>query len=85
VFTVCDNAAGEVCPIWPGQPVTAHWGVADPAAVQGDELARTTAFRQAFNVLDHRIRAFAALPLALLDRQRLTDQVQRIGGSHPDA
>ncbi len=85
VFTVCDNAAGEMCPVWPGQPVTAHWGVADPAAVQGDELARTNAFRLAFNVLEHRIRAFASLPMATLDRQRLTARVREIGGSAPDA
>jgi arsenate reductase (thioredoxin) len=84
VFTVCGNAAGETCPVWLGQPVTAHWGVEDPAAVQGDDLARTTAFRQAFSVLDHRIRIFASLPLAMLDRQRLTTQVREIGISQPD-
>jgi protein-tyrosine-phosphatase len=85
VFTVCDNAAGEMCPVWPGQPVTAHWGVEDPAAVQGDDLAKTTAFRHAYNVLDHRIRAFASLPLASLDRQRLHARVREIGVSSPDA
>jgi arsenate reductase len=85
VFTVCDNAAGETCPVWPGQPVTAHWGVADPAAVAGDEIAKTMAFRHAFNVLEHRIRAFASLPLATLDRRRLTAHVQDIGTSTPDA
>ncbi len=84
VFTVCDNAAGEMCPVWPGQPVTAHWGVEDPAAAQGDEIAKTMAFRRAFNVLDHRIRAFASLPLATLDRQRLTARLREIGGSSPD-
>jgi arsenate reductase (thioredoxin) len=85
VFTVCDNAAGEVCPVWPGQPVTAHWGVADPAAVDGDELQQVAAFRQAFNVLEHRIRAFTSLPLASLDRQRATARVREIGNATPDA
>ena len=84
VFTVCDAAAGEMCPVWPGQPVTAHWGVEDPAAVQGDELAKTNAFRRAFSVLEHRIRAFASLPLATLDRQRLTARVRDIGSTTPD-
>jgi arsenate reductase len=81
VFTVCDNAAGEVCPVWPGQPVTAHWGVADPAAVVGDDIAKAMAFRQAFNVLEHRIKIFASLPLATLDKVRLTAHVQDIGRS----
>jgi protein-tyrosine-phosphatase len=79
VFTVCDNAAGEACPVWPGQPISAHWGVEDPAAEQGDELAKVNAFRQAFNVLEHRIKAFASLPPASLDRARL----QEIGKSLP--
>jgi arsenate reductase len=83
IFTVCDNAAGELCPVWPGQPVTAHWGVADPAAVEGDELRKTAAFRQAFVALEHRIRAFASLPLATLDRQRLTAQLRNIGRAIP--
>jgi arsenate reductase len=78
---VCDNAAGEVCPVWPGQPVTAHWGVADPAAVVGDDIAKAMAFRQAFNVLEHRIKIFASLPLATLDKVRLTAHVQDIGRS----
>jgi len=84
VFTVCDNAAGELCPVWPGQPVTAHWGVEDPAAVEGDELQKTNAFQQAFNVLEHRIRAFTSLPLATLDRQRLAARVRDIGRATPD-
>jgi protein-tyrosine-phosphatase len=79
VFTVCDNAAGEACPIWPGQPISAHWGVEDPAAEQGDELAKINAFRLAFNILEHRIKAFASLPPASLDRARL----QEIGKSLP--
>ncbi len=70
--------------VWPGQPVTAHWGVADPAAAAGEELHKTNAFRQAFNVLEHRIRAFAILPLASLDRQRLTARMHEIGRSTPD-
>lgn len=81
VFTVCDNAAGEVCPVWPGQPMTAHWGVEDPAAVDGNELAKVNAFRQAFNVLEHRIKVFASLPPASLDRAKL----QEIGKSIPSA
>ncbi len=85
VFTVCDNAAGETCPIWPGQPMTAHWGVEDPAAEQGDDLAKTNAFRQAFRVLEHRIRAFAALPVASLDKVRLKARIAEIGASTPDA
>jgi protein-tyrosine-phosphatase len=85
IFTVCDDAAGETCPVWPGHPVTAHWGVADPAAVQGDEIAKTMAFRRAFNVLEHRIRAFASLPLAMLDHTRLTGHLKDIGTSVPDA
>jgi protein-tyrosine-phosphatase len=83
VFTVCGNAAGEVCPVWPGQPVTAHWGVEDPAAVEGDEVTKVNAFRLAFNVLEHRIRIFASLPLASLDRQRLAARVREIGTSTP--
>jgi protein-tyrosine-phosphatase len=85
VFTVCGNAAGETCPVWSGQPITAHWGVEDPAAVEGDDLARTNAFRQAFHVLEHRIRFFAALPVASLDKVRLKAHVIEIGRSMPDA
>jgi arsenate reductase len=79
VFTVCDNAAGEVCPVWPGQPMTAHWGIPDPAAVQGtpEEIAR--AFRDAFFILDRRIGLFLSLPLASLDRLALKKQVDEIG------
>jgi arsenate reductase (thioredoxin) len=79
VFTVCDNAAKEACPIWPGQPMTAHWGVADPAATTGtpDEVER--AFREAFATLDRRISLFLALPLATLDRMALKKEVDRIG------
>ena len=80
-FTVCDNAAGEVCPVWPGQPMTAHWGVADPAAVHGSEFERTQAFREAFRVVERRIDLFTSLPLRTLDRLALTHQVREIGRS----
>ena len=66
VFTVCDNAAGEVCPVWPGQPMTAHWGVPDPVAVEGDEEQRREAYRQAYLTLRQRIEAFIALPFERL-------------------
>jgi arsenate reductase (thioredoxin) len=79
VFTVCDNAAGEVCPYWPGQPMTAHWGVPDPAAVQGTDVEKTAAFRDAFRVLDRRITLFTNLPIASLDRMALTHEVREIG------
>jgi len=79
VFTVCDNAAGEVCPIWPGQPVTAHWGVPDPAAVEGSELEKTNAFRDAFTTLQRRIELFTSLPFASLDRMAIHDHVRTIG------
>ena len=79
VFTVCDNAAKEVCPIWPGQPMTAHWGVADPAAVTGtpEDIAR--AFRDALVTLGRRINLFLSLPLASLDRFAIKKEVDRIG------
>jgi len=79
VFTVCDNAASEVCPIWPGQPMTAHWGVADPAAVKGqpEEIAR--AFRDAFSILDRRISLFLSLPLSTLSQMALKKEIDSIG------
>lgn len=79
VFTVCDNAANEVCPLWPGQPITAHWGVPDPAAVKGssEEIAR--AFRDAFFTLERRIELFLSLPLASLDSLAVKKEVDRIG------
>lgn len=79
VFTVCDNAAGEVCPVWPGQPMTAHWGVEDPAAVEGSEEQRRKAFLTVFNQLAHRIRIFASLPLDKLDRLSLQTKLREIG------
>ena len=81
VFTVCDNAAKEVCPVWPGQPMTAHWGVPDPAAVQGTEGQVEKAFRDAFFLLDRRISLFLSLPLATLDRLSLKKEIDKIGRS----
>jgi arsenate reductase len=79
VFTVCDNAAKEVCPVWPGQPVTAHWGVPDPALVSGNEEKIERAFRDAFVVLDRRISLFLALPLSSLDKLAIKRELDRIG------
>jgi len=79
VFTVCDNAAKEVCPVWPGQPMTAHWGVPDPAAVHGTDAEVARAFRDAFFMLDRRIGLFLCLPLASLDRLALKREVDNIG------
>jgi arsenate reductase len=79
VFSVCDNAANEVCPYWPGQPMTAHWGIPDPAAVKGtpEEIAR--AFRDAFVVLDRRIGLFLSLPLATLEQLAIQQEIEKIG------
>jgi len=79
VFTVCDNAAKEVCPVWPGQPMTAHWGVADPAEVKGTPEQIERAFREAFLTLDRRIGLLLSLPLASLDRLAIQSEVDRIG------
>jgi arsenate reductase len=79
VFTVCDNAAKEVCPVWPGQPMTAHWGVPDPAAVQGNAAEIARAFRTTFVTLDRRIGLFLSLPLASLDRLAIKKKVDDIG------
>jgi arsenate reductase len=79
VFTVCDDAAGEICPIWPGHPVTAHWGVPDPAAVEGREAERMRAFRDALRVLTNRIRVFVALPFEKLDRLKLKTSLDELG------
>lgn len=86
VFTVCDNAANEVCPLWPGQPMTAHWGVADPAAVEGDPLTVLNAFRKAFRELENRIKVFVSLPIDSLDRLKLQhelDDIGRMDEAHP--
>ena len=79
VFTVCDNAAAEVCPVWPGQPMTAHWGVADPAAVEGTEDEKRRAFNNAFRELDARIKLFTSLRIDMLDRMALERQLREIG------
>jgi arsenate reductase len=84
VFTVCDNAAGEACPIWPGHPMTAHWGVEDPAAVEGTEEAKWTAFRRALRELEARIKLFINLPVASLDRMTLQSRLEAIGKTLPD-
>ena len=79
VFTVCDNAANEVCPIWPGQPMTAHWGVPDPAAAEGTEADVAAAFRDAYLTLQRRIELFAGLPVRSLDRMSLKKKLDEIG------
>ena len=79
VFTVCDNAAKEVCPVWPGQPMTAHWGVPDPAAVEGTPEQVERAFRDAFIMLDRRISLFLALPLSSLDKLAIQKRIEDIG------
>jgi arsenate reductase len=79
VFTVCDKAAAEVCPVWPGQPMSAHWGVPDPAAVTGTVAEQWAAFREAFRVLESRIKIFTSLPLRSLDRLKLQQQLDAIG------
>ena len=79
VFTVCDNAAKELCPVWPGQPMTAHWGIPDPAAVQGTSQEVERAYRDAFFMLDRRISLFLCLPLASLDRLALKRKIDEIG------
>ena len=84
VFTVCDQAAGEVCPVWPGNPVTAHWGIPDPAAVEGTEEGRRQAFREAYQRLEARIKLFVALPIDKLDRLALKRHADQIGRSEPE-
>jgi arsenate reductase len=79
VFTVCDNAAAEICPVWPGQPMTAHWGIPDPAAVKGTPEEIDRAFNQAFAALDRRISLFLCLPLASLDQLALQKELDKIG------
>ncbi len=79
VFTVCNQAAGEVCPLWPGNPVTAHWGVPDPAAVEGTQTERRRAFRDAYLALESRIKIFVALPFEKLDRMAIKRNVDEIG------
>ena len=79
IFTVCDNAAGEVCPVWPGKPVTAHWGIADPAAAEGSDAEKAFAFRKAFKELEARIKLFLQLPIGSLDQMTLDEKLRAIG------
>lgn len=81
VITVCDSAAGETCPFWPGQPMTAHWGIADPAAVEGTDIDKERAFVEAFRFMRNRIQAFAALPIKSLDALSLKAKMKEIGAS----
>jgi arsenate reductase (thioredoxin) len=81
IFTVCDDAAGEACPVWPGKPATAHWGIADPAAVQGTEIEIARAFREAYRYLSKRIELFTALPIPTLDNILLEAKLKEIGRS----
>jgi protein-tyrosine-phosphatase len=81
IFTVCDNAAGEVCPVWPGKPTTAHWGIADPAAVEGSDADKALAFRKSLKELETRIKLFTELPIASLDQPTLREQLRAIGQS----
>jgi arsenate reductase len=81
VFTVCDNAAKEVCPVWPGQPMTAHWGIPDPAAVRGSNAEIERAYREAFFILERRISLFLSLPLTSLDRLAIKRELDNIGES----
>ena len=86
VFTVCDQVAKEPCPVWPGQPMTAHWGVADPAAVIGTEIEKREAFRRAFRELENRIKIFVSLRVEALDRialKKKVDEIGRIRATHP--
>jgi arsenate reductase len=85
VFTVCDNAANESCPIWPGQPMTAHWGVPDPAAADGTEAEKRLAFADAYRMLNNRISIFTSLPMNTLDRLALQKRLDEIGGNRPRA
>ncbi len=80
VFTVCDNSAGETCPIWPGQPMTAHWGIEDPAAVTGSDIEKERAFVTAFKYLKNRISLFTSLPIRSLDKMALGAKLREIGG-----
>lgn len=85
IFTVCDNAAGEVCPVWPGKPMTAHWGIADPAAVEGTDTEKAFAFRKAFKELETRIQLLTSLPIDALDRMTLHARLRDIGKTSPAA
>jgi len=82
IFTVCDSAAGEACPVWPGKPMTAHWGLNDPAAVEGSDTDKWLAFRDTFRALESRIKAFTSLPIDSLDRMKLEQRLDEIA-RHP--
>jgi protein-tyrosine-phosphatase len=84
VFTVCDNAAGEVCPVWPGQPMTAHWGLPDPAAAEGTEAEQRLAFADTLRMLTNRIGVFTSLPIKSLDRLSLQKRLEEIGSKLPE-
>jgi len=81
IITVCDNAAGEACPVWAGHPVTTHWGIPDPAAVEGTEMQKKAAFSQAYKSMDRRIKLFLSLPIASIDRIRIKERMHAIGKS----
>ena len=85
VFTVCDDAAGEACPAWPGQPMTAHWGVPDPAAARGTEAEIAVAFADAYRMLNNRISIFVSLPMNTVDKLALQKRLDEIGRNHPNA
>jgi len=81
VFTVCDNTAGEACPVWPGQPMTAHWGIEDPSAVEGSDIQKEAAFVVAFRYMKNRLSAFTSLPVGSLDKASLRTKLTEIGQS----
>jgi len=84
VFTVCDQAAGEMCPLWPGQPITAHWGFPDPAAFSGPEAEKRAVFAEVFRQIENRVKTFAALPIERLSRLAIQDEVSRMGQAPSD-
>lgn len=79
IITVCDNAAGEICPVWPGMPITAHWGIPDPAGVEGTEIEKKVAFAKAFKAMDRRIKLFLSLPIASINQMRIKEHLDVIG------
>jgi arsenate reductase (thioredoxin) len=83
IITLCDNAAGEVCPVWLGHPIMAHWGIPDPAAVEGPEMVRKSAFNQAYELMDRRIRLLLSLPIASIDQIGMKERMDAIGRSPP--
>jgi len=85
VFTVCDDAAGEACPVWPGQPMTAHWGVPDPAKVEGTDAEKHLAFAETYRMMNNRISVFTSLPMDMVDKLALQSRLHDIGGNKPNA